>query len=98
MGLAFFLGTAGLLPLNAVALTFAVGALGFRAERRRGYGPLLVGLLAASLVVVGKFALDFALVTFVGIALLLAASVWNSWPIKVTKSDLVPLRVRSGDP
>jgi hypothetical protein len=82
MGLPFTVPAPYLLPLTLGALILAIGALGFRAKRRRGFGPLAVGVLAASLVVVGMFALDLNLMTYVGIALLIAASVWNSWPAR----------------
>ena len=75
MGLAFLLQTAYLLPITAVALVVVVTALGFRATRRRGYGPLLLGALAASLLLTSKFVLDFDLGTYGGIGLLIVASV-----------------------
>ena len=39
--------TAYLLPLTVLALVLALAALGFRARRRRGYGPFVVGIVAA---------------------------------------------------
>ena len=82
MGLAFLLQTAYLLPLTAVTLLLAVSALGFRADRRRGYGPLAVGTVAAILVIVAKFVWESDWMTYGGIVLLVSASVWNSWPTK----------------
>lgn len=96
-GLVFFLHTAYLLPLTVLTLLVAIGALGFRAGRRRGYGPLAVSLVAAALVVVGKIAVDWTLLTYGGVALLVAASVWNSWPAKAAGADLVQLGVQRGD-
>ncbi len=72
--------TAYLLPLTVFSLALAVAALGFRARRRRGYGPLALGLLAAALVVLGKFTWDWNLAVYGGLAALVGASVWNSWP------------------
>jgi hypothetical protein len=95
MGLAFLLETAYLLPLTAITLLVAVAALGFRATGRRGYGPFAVGLVAAVLVVVGKFVSESSFLTYGGIALLIAASVWNSWPKKRARCDLVELGVNS---
>ncbi len=71
--------TAYLLPLTASCLFLAVAALGFRANRRRGYGPLVVGVLAAILLVVGKFVLDSNVAVYGAVLSLIAASVWNSW-------------------
>jgi mercuric ion transport protein len=71
-----------LLPLTALALLLAVGALGFRASRRRGYGPFALGLAAAVGLVMGKFVVDSDVVVYASIAALVAASLWNSWPKK----------------
>ena len=90
MGLAFLLQTAYLLPLTALTLLLAIFALGFRANRRRGYGPLAVGILAAVLVIVAKFAWESDGTTYGGILLLVSASVWNSWP-KRAESRVIEL-------
>jgi hypothetical protein len=74
--------TAYLLPLAALSLVIAVAALGYRASRRRGYGPFLLGLAAAVGLVVGKFVLDADVALYASIAVLVAASLWNSWPKK----------------
>ena len=97
MGLAYLLQTTYLLPLTAVALLLAVIALGFRAERRRGYGPLAAGIVAAVLVIVGKFTWASDGLTYGGIALLVIASVWNSWP-KKAESRVIELGLRSEFP
>src|SRR5216683_5744913 len=56
VGLGFLISTVYLLPLTAVFLALALGALAFRANKRHGYGPFLVGLVAAIGVLSGKFA------------------------------------------
>lgn len=91
MGLAFLLQTEYLLPITVITLLVAVAALGFRAARRRGYSPFALGLVSAVLMVVGKFAWDSAFLTYSGITLLIAASVWNSWPKRTVPSELVEL-------
>ncbi|MGQ0658413.1 MAG: MerC family mercury resistance protein [Chromatiales bacterium] len=80
VGLGFLLDAAYLIPLTAVFLVLAVGALAFRARTRRGYGPFGVGLAAALVVLVGKFVFDSNTAMYGGIGLLIAASVWNAWP------------------
>jgi len=97
MGLAFLLQTAYLLPLTVVALLVGVAALGFRARRRRGYGPFVLGMIAASLLLVGKFMMNFDLMTFAGIGLLIVASVWNSWSIKSVESQPTQLAIPKND-
>ena len=80
LGLGFLMDAAYLLPLTILLLSVAVFALGFRASRRRGYGPFALGIAAAALVVIGKFHFDSDPATYGGVALLVLASVWNVWP------------------
>ena len=55
VGLGFLISAAYLLPLTAVLLILALAAMAFRANSRHGYGPFLLGLLAATAVLLGKF-------------------------------------------
>ena len=87
MGLGFLLKTAILLPLMVVSLVLAVAALGYRAERRRGFGPFAVGVVAAVALMIGKFLMEpntpiSNTVVYGGIAALVGVSVWNSWPTR----------------
>lgn len=82
LGLGFLMDTAWLLPLTATFLVVAVGALAFRARRRRGYGPFLIGMVASAVVLIGKFAFDSDPAMYSGVALLVAASLWNTWPVR----------------
>ena len=66
--------------LTAVFLASALGTLAYRARTRRGYGPLLLGLLASATVGIAKFVLGWDAGTYAGVGLLVAASVWNVWP------------------
>lgn len=79
LGLGFIDYTPYLLPLTLVFLAVAVASLGYRAKGR-GYGPLILGVLAAGVVVLSKFAFSSETGTWGGIGLLIAASGWNSWP------------------
>src|SRR6516225_4313226 len=74
--------TAYLLPLTVFSLVLALAALGFRARKRRGYCPFAVGLLAAVLLLGGKFVFDSNVAVYLCIASLIGASLWNSWPKK----------------
>lgn len=80
LGLGFLVDVRWLLPLTAVFLLVAILALGFRARRRRGFGPFFVGLGASSIVLVGKFMFDSDPAMYAGLGLLVAASIWNTWP------------------
>lgn len=82
IGLGFLVGTAYLLPLTALFLAIAVFALAFRARRRNGYGPFVVGAAASAVVLIGKFSFESNPAMYAGLALLIVASVWNSWPLK----------------
>jgi hypothetical protein len=81
LGLGFLVSTAYLLPLTALFLLVAVGTLAFRARSRRGFGPFAAGSMAACLIMIGKFSLSSSPMFYSGLALLILASVWNSWPI-----------------
>jgi len=80
LGLGFLLDVRWLFPLTAVFLLIAVVALGFRARRRRGFGPFFVGLCASAIVLGGKFGFESDLAMYAGLGLLVTASVWNTWP------------------
>jgi hypothetical protein len=78
--------TAYLLPLTVLSLVLVVVALGYRANRRRGYGPFALGVGAAVGLVVGKFVMDSNVVVCGGITALLGASLWNAWPTRLRTS------------
>src|SRR5258708_6404881 len=97
VGLGFLISTPYLLPLTVLFLAVAVGSLGFRASSRRGYGPFWVGVAAATLILVGKFYLESIPTAYAGVGLLIAASVWNTWPRRATVVAVCPARVTAGD-
>lgn len=82
MGLGVLATGTWLLPLTLGFLGIALGALAYRARQRRGFGPLLVGLVAGTLMVLGKFLFDNDPALYAGVGLLMAASLWNTWPRK----------------
>ena len=65
----------------------ALAAMLFSARDRRGYGPFLLAVLAASGVLLGKFAWDSPHTLYGAIGLLVVASLWNSWPRRDTAND-----------
>lgn len=79
-GLPVLLDAAWLLPLTAMSLIVALGALAHRARTRRGYAPLWMGTVAATAVLIGKFVVESDSATYVGSGLLVGASLWNAWP------------------
>ncbi len=82
LGFGFLFETAYLLPLTAIFLATAVAALAYKAGTRRGYRPFVLGLAASAIVLAGKFSLQSDPAMYTGIALLIAASLWNAWPRK----------------
>jgi hypothetical protein len=80
VGLGFLIGTSYLLPITSVFLLLALAVLGFRAKQRRGHSPFVVGVVAATAVIIGKFYLDSTAIVYGGISLLVIASVWNALP------------------
>jgi hypothetical protein len=88
LGLNFLIEVRHLFLVTSVFLLFAVGALGFRAKLRQGYGPFLTGATAAVLVLLGKFTIGSEPVTYVGLGLLLVASLWNCWRPKFGQHSL----------
>lgn len=86
LGLGFLLYERYLLPLTALALGISLAGLGWRAGVRRGYGPLLLGLAASAAALFGKFAVGSDAIHYLGLATLVAASVWNAWPARRASS------------
>jgi len=79
-----FLATTYLLPVTVGFLVMALAALVFRASNRRGFGPFGVGVIAAASVLGGKFWLGSYSTTYVGVGLLIVASIWNAIPKRRT--------------
>lgn len=90
LGLGFVNYTPYLLPLTILFLTLAVVSLGYRAKNRRGYRPPILGVIAAFIVIISKFVFVSDLAMYGGIALLMGASLWNSWPKQKTNSGSCP--------
>ena len=96
LGLGFLISTKYLLPLTVAFLAITAAALGFRASRRHGYGPLWLGLVAAGVILMGKFYFDVVRATYVGVGLLIAASAWNSWPRRAVLTPVCPACISAG--
>ena len=84
IGLPFLATARYVLPLTLTFMTIAIGSLYVGATTRRGLGPFWLGLIAAASIVGGKFWFDSLLAIYFGVALLVAASVWNAIPNRNT--------------
>jgi hypothetical protein len=96
LGLGFVNYTPYLLPLSALFLIVAIGSLAVGAKHRRGYAPFIFGILSAVMVIIGKFILEADWAMYGGIALLMGASLWNSWPQRRTESGSCSACVPAG--
>jgi hypothetical protein len=95
LGLSFLVSTRYLMPLTGAFLVLALAALGFRANRRRGYGPFHLGLVAAIAILLGKFVWESTPAVYSAVGFLALASVWNAWPPGRTQSHTVRIHVPS---
>lgn len=80
LGLGFIDYSPYLLPLMIVFLTIALWGIYYKATTRRGYRPFILGLVAATGIVLGKFVLEMDLVLYTSVVLFVVVSVWNAWP------------------
>ena len=80
LGLGSLSGVRAQAILTAIFLVAALGALLYRARSRRGFGPFLLGLGGSLTLVVSKYVLGIGGGTYLGVALLIGAALWNVWP------------------
>lgn len=78
-GLGFLISGPYLPALTAVFLAAAACSLGIGAKEYKGHCPLGFGVIAAAAIMFGKFYLESDAWLYAGIALLIAASGWNSF-------------------
>ena len=94
LGLGFLMSERYLFGVTSVFLIMSVGALAFRYRERRGIAPAVLGLMGAALVLAGKFRLESMTAMYAGLIVLVAASLWNSWPRRSAADELVQLTVK----
>lgn len=87
VGLGFLARTEFLFPLTFVFLVIVVTGLAYGARNRRGFGPLVGGIAASAIILLGKFFMNSNFVFYSGLALLVGSSLWNTWPRKQSKTD-----------
>ena len=88
VGLGFLVSTVYLLPVTAGLLVIALGAMAFRASKRHGYGPFLLGLFGSAGVLLGKFAWNSNAAMYGAVGLLVVASLWNARPHHVRRNSV----------
>jgi len=80
IGLGFLISATYLLPMTALLLGLSLAAIAFRARQRNGYRPLVLGFVAATSVLLGKFVWESKPTLYGAFGLLVIASLWNAWP------------------
>lgn len=90
LGLSFLLSESHLLSVTMLFLVISVGSLAYRTQERFGYGPALVGAVAATIVLIGKFSFESKAATYSGLALLAVGSLWNGWPQRLARQSTCP--------
>src|SRR5215470_12970650 len=86
VGLGFLINSRNLMIVTALFLIVAVTALAFHAPQRRGYSPAIAGLVASIFILYGKFYLESPATMYAALGGLVAASVWDSWPVRLAPS------------
>lgn len=89
-GIGFANYTPYLLPLTGVLIVLLLVSLGWGAQRRHGYGPLWVGVVAAAGLMFGKFTFDSDAAMYAAMVVLLVASLWNAWPRSMKSRQMCP--------
>src|SRR5258708_34862620 len=79
IGLGFLIGTAYLLPITSAFLVLTLAILGFRANQRRGYGPLLAGAVGSAAGPSCKFYFVSKQLMYCRVGFFVVASVWYGW-------------------
>ena len=96
LGLGFLASSAYLFPLTGALLAVAVVALGLQIKSK-GYGPFVLGLLSVPVILAGKFLIGSDVMTYSGVAVLVAASAWSLAPRRSANSDSCSTRAPSGE-
>lgn len=82
LGIGFVDYTPYLVPFTMAFLAISLSTMIYKARSRHGYRPLLLGLVAGAVLMVGKFGYDSDIAMYIGLAILVIASLWNTWPRK----------------
>jgi mercuric ion transport protein len=77
MGIGFVNYTPYLFPFTIIFLVVAIIALYYQARIQKQYMSFIIGLVSSLVIMAGKFFLDNNLVMYFGLAMLMAASLWN---------------------
>lgn len=82
LGLGFTLSAEFLVPIAVLLLAVSIFTLGYRAERRRGFGPLGLGVVGGLGVLAAKLWFSSEGLSYAGLGAIVLAGFWNSWPAR----------------
>jgi hypothetical protein len=91
LGLGFVLSERVLAPVILALLAVGVAGVAWSTRSHRHAGPLAATLLGSIAVIAGRLVWRVPPVLYVGIALLVAASLWNLWLKRPRRSPLIQL-------
>lgn len=87
MGIGFFNYSTYLLPISTALLILALIGLAYKAKQRHGYWPLLIGTFGSVVILVSKFVYDYEIIVYIGVGILIIASIWNALPVKTKENE-----------
>ncbi len=77
VGVSFVTTSRYLFPLTLVFVALALASLAWGAWRRQRFGPFVVGLIGAGLLLIGRFFVPSNVLLYSGMVTFIAAAVWN---------------------
>ncbi len=89
LGLGFLLTDRILNPLILVSVAISVGSVGWNSWQLNQPVPLLVAMIGAVGVILGRMVLSVPAAVYGGVVLMLAASLWTLWSRRTRSSALV---------
>ncbi|MCZ6807979.1 MAG: MerC domain-containing protein [Deltaproteobacteria bacterium] len=92
LGLGFVLTESVLAPLIVAFLLVGIASIAWTTRSHRRAGPLLTIVTGSAAVVAGRLVWNTPAVLYVGIALVIAASLWNLWLKRPVRRSRLQLR------
>lgn len=92
LGLGYLLNEQVLAPLIVSALLLGIASIAWTTRSHKKAAPLVGAILGAAGVVAGRLVWNVPVLLYLGVALLLGASVWNLWLKRRRRSPLIQLQ------
>lgn len=89
VGLGFLMQGAYFYIVVSLLLAISLASLFYRARKRHGYGPFILGLAAAATILSGKAYAAPSIVLYGAAGLLVAATIWNNLPVRKGTSKTI---------